>query len=79
MKGDIYGNYKRSEEGKRTNRKPDYVAGVWENIAPTPIKVADKYELKKACQAESARQGRVIIPKIFMKPKSQGKGIEWNF
>lgn len=79
MKGDIHGNYKRSEEGKRTNRKSDYVEGVWENISRTPVKVKDKYELKKICMAESERQGRVIIPKIFMKNKSQGKGIEWNF
>ena len=73
MKNDIYGNYKRSEEGKRTNRKSDYVEGYWENIASTPIYIKDKHHLKEECQK------RGVIPKIFAKPKSQGKGVEWSF
>lgn len=73
MKDDIYGNYKRSEEGKRVNRKSNYVEGIWENIAREPIYIRDKKHLKEVCQKHG------VIPKIFMKPKSQGKGHEWSY
>lgn len=73
MKDDIYGNWKRSEEGKRQNRKSDYVSGVWENITDKPIYIKDKEHLKKICDKYG------VIPKIFAKAKSQGKGVEWNF
>ena len=73
MKDDIYGNYRRSEEGKRTNRKKDYVEGVWENIAREPIHIRDKAHLKAECQK------RGVIPRIFAKPCSQGKGLEWSY
>lgn len=76
---DKYGTTKRSEAGKRVARSSDWVAGWYENIAPCPIYIRDKYELKKVCQAWSAKTGRVIIPKAFVKRASQGSGIEWNF
>ena len=76
---DPYGTSKRSIEGKRVARKANWVEGVWENIGPEPIHIKDKYHLKEVCLRESKRTGRTIIPKAFMKPASQGKGIEWNF
>lgn len=79
VEGDFYGQARHSTEGKRTQRKSDWVQGWWEHICPEPIYVNDKYELKKICQAESRRTGRTIIPKAFMKWRSDGKGIAWNF
>lgn len=76
---DPYGTSRRSIEGRRVARKNNWVEGYWENIGPKPIYCRTKEDVKAACLAESKRQGRTIIPKSFMKPSSQGKGIEWNF
>lgn len=76
---DPYGNQRRTPEGVRTQRSKDWVQGWWEHIAPQPIYIRDKYELKAACQKWSKITGREFIPKAFMKPKSQGKGFEWSF
>lgn len=76
---DPYGTAKRSVEGKRVSRSRDWVRGTWENIGPNPIFIKDKEHLKQVCLAESKRTGRTIIPKAFVKPASQGKGIEWAF
>lgn len=73
MVGDRYGNYKRSVEGKRVARKSDVVEGWWENITTHPIYIKDKKHLKEVCQKYG------VIPKIFAKPKSQGKGLEWTY
>lgn len=69
---------KRSVEGRRLSRKTDWVEGWWENIAPQPIYIKDKYHLKEVCKKYSTKD-REIIPKAFIKPKSQGKGYEWSF
>jgi len=79
LKADVYGNYRGSAEGRATQRKANWVEGWWENIAPNPVYIRDKHHLKQVCEAESRRTGRIIIPKAFMKPKSQGKGYEWSF
>lgn len=79
VQGDFYGQARHSVEGKRVQKQRDWVRGWWEHIGPEPIFIEDKYHLKKVCLAESKRTGRVIIPKAFIKPASQGKGIEWNF
>jgi len=76
---DHYGTSRRSETGKRVARSQNWVEGWYENIAPHPIYIRDKYELKRACQEWSAKTGRVIIPKAFAKRSSQGSGIEWTF
>lgn len=73
MKADHYGNYKSSPQGKQTARKKDTVQGVWENIGPEPIYIQDKKHLKQECEK------RGVIPKMFMKPKSQGKGHTWTY
>lgn len=77
--GDHFGQARHTIEGRRTARKSDYVEGWWENVMSYPVFVKDKYELKRICEAEGRRQGRVIIPRIFAKTKSQGRGIEWTF
>lgn len=79
VQGDFYGQQKHTVEGARVARSGNWVRGWWENISRTPIFIEDKWHLKKVCEAESKRTGRLIIPKAFMKAKSQGKGIEWNF
>lgn len=79
MKDDFFGNYRKSVEGKRVNRNSDFVQGWWENISREPVYIKDKYHLKQVCEAESKRTGRLIIPRIFAKPKSQGQGLEWTF
>lgn len=76
---DPYGTSKRSIVGKRVANKKDWVAGTWENISSKPVYIRDKQHLKEVCIAEGKRTGRTIIPKAFMKPKSQGKGFEWSF
>lgn len=76
---DKYGTLKRSEAGRRVARSADWVQGWWENIAPHPIYIRDKYELKKVCQEQSAKTGRTIIPRAFAKRTSQGNEIEWSF
>jgi len=70
---DPYGTCKRSVEGKRVARKPDYVEGWWENIDREPLYIKDRAHLKQECQK------RGVIPKIFSKPASQGKGLEWTY
>ena len=79
MRDDRYGTCKSSPEGRRLAGKQNWVEGWWENIAAEPIYIRDKYHLKQVCEAESKRTGRIIIPKAFMKPASQGKGYEWSF
>lgn len=76
---DPHGNARRSDEGKRLNRKKDWVEGWWDHIGPEPIYCRDKYDVKRACEAVSKRLGKLVIPKAFAKPKSQGKGVEWAF
>jgi hypothetical protein len=76
---DPYGTSKRSVEGKRVARSKDWVRGLWENLGPEPIYIKDKYHLKEVCQQIERKTGKKLIPKAFMKPASQGKGIEWNF
>ncbi len=76
---DPWGNAKRTIEGKRTARQKDWVQGWWEHIGPEPVYIRDKHHLKQVCQAYSKQVGREFIPKAFAKPKSQGKGVEWNF
>lgn len=79
MIGDIYGQFKKSEEGRRTAHKTDSVEGWWENLGPDPIYIRDKYHLKKVCEDIEKKTGRQLIPKMFMKPRSQGNGVEWSF
>ena len=70
---DPFGTMRRSVEGKRAARNQDYVRGWWENIDKEPIFIEDKEHLKRECQ----RRG--LIPKMFAKEKSQGKGLEWSY
>lgn len=79
MIGDTYGQFKKSEEGKRTARKTDPVAGWWENLGPSPIYIRDKYHLKQVCEHIKKETGNNFIPRMFVKTKSQGKGLEWSF
>lgn len=46
--------------------------GVWEHIDPKQpnMKLNSKEELRRECEK------RNMIPKAFLKPKSQGKGYE---
>lgn len=76
---DRYGTSKRSSAGQRVAHSSNWVEGWYENIAPHPIYIKDKYELKKVCEEWSKRTGRVIIPKAFAKRASQGSGLVWNF
>ena len=76
---DKYGTLKNSEAGRRLCRSSNWVEGWYENIAPHPIYVRDKYELKRVCQEWSNKTGRQIIPKAFAKRASQGNGLEWTF
>ena len=76
---DPYGTLRSTPSGKATKRKKDWVEGVWENIAPEPIHIKDKYHLKQVCMEQEKITGRKLIPKAFMKPTSQGKGVEWSF
>ena len=76
---DPYGTGRSSPEGRRLMRKKDWVEGWWECLGPTPIYIKDKYHLKQVCEDIEKRTGRRLIPKAFMKTKSQGKGTEWNF
>ena len=70
---DPYGTSRHSVEGKRVARSGDYVRGWWENIDKEPIWIEDKEHLKRECQK------RGVIPKIFAKRQSQGKGLEWSY
>lgn len=79
MRGDVYGQFRSSVEGKRTARKADTVEGWWEDLGPNPIYIRDKYHLKQVCQDIEKRTGKRLIPKMFLKPTSQGKGLEWSF
>jgi hypothetical protein len=79
MRDDKYGTFRNSDEGRRVARSSNWVEGWYENIAPHPIYIRDKYELKRVCQEWSAKTGRVIIPRAFAKRASQGSGLEWNF
>jgi len=79
QKDDPYGTAKRSPEGRRIARSADYVRGWWENIGPEPIFIQDKEHLKKVCLEIGRKTGRTIIPKMFMKSRSQGKGFEWSY
>ena len=79
MIGDTYGQFKKSVEGKRAARRTDTVEGWWENLGSEPIYIRDKYHLKKVCQEIENTTGKKLIPKMFMKPTSQGKGVEWSF
>ena len=47
-----------------------WVAGVYEHIAEEPIYIRDKQHLFAECDK------RGVVPRAFMKRKSQGKGIE---
>ena len=70
---DTNGNWKRSPEGKRVSRKADSVCGWWDNITTEPVYIRDKHHLKKVCSKYN------VIPRMFAKQKSQGKGLEWTF
>lgn len=76
---DPMGTLRSSVEGRRVSRSKDWVRGWWENITPEPVYITDKYHLKQVCLAYSKKIGQDVIPEAFAKPKSQGKGIEWNF
>ncbi len=76
---DLYGTSRHSVEGKSIARKQNWVEGWWENISFKPIYIKDKEHLKQVCVEEGRKQGRTIIPKAFVKAKSQGKGIEWSY
>lgn len=72
-------NLKHTSEGRSLSSKRDWVEGWWSNLGPQPIYIKDKHHLKKVCEALSRKTGLTYIPKAFMKPKSQGRGFEWNF
>lgn len=76
---DPYGTGRSSPEGKRTLRKKNWVEGWWECLGSNPIYIKDQYHLKQVCLDIEKRTGRKLIPKAFMKAKSQGKGVEWSF
>lgn len=76
---DPWGNQRRTPEGCRTERTKDWIRGWWEHIGPEPIFIQDKYHLKQECIKWGKVRDQEIIPKAFMKPKSQGKGVEWSF
>lgn len=78
-KNDPYGTSRRSEEGRKVARSANYVEGWWENLGPKPIYIRDKHHLKQVCLDIEKRTGQKLIPKMFMKPKSQGSGVEWSF
>jgi hypothetical protein len=48
----------------------DWVKGVWEHIAPEPIKIESKEHLIRECEK------RGVMPRAFMKPRSRGAGFE---
>lgn len=48
----------------------DWVKGVWTDIGPEPIYIESKEHLFQECEK------RGVMPRAFMKPKSQGKGFE---
>lgn len=48
----------------------DWVKGVWTDIAPEPIYIESKEHLFRECEK------RGVMPRAFMKPKSQGQGFE---
>lgn len=48
----------------------DWVKGVWTDIAPEPIYIESKEHLFRECEK------RGVMPRAFMKPKSQGAGFE---
>lgn len=77
--GDFCATSRRSVEGKRLAGKKDWVEGWWENLGPQPIYIRDKYHLKQVCNEIERKTGEKLIPKAFMKSKSQGKGVEWTF
>lgn len=72
---DPYGTHKDSETARQIKRRGgnNWIEGWWENIGPDPIYIKDKAHLKRECQK------RGVIPKAFMKSKSQGKGFEWTY
>jgi hypothetical protein len=70
---DPYGTTRHSTEGRRVARKKDVVEGWWENIDKEPIYIKDKYHLKEECNK------RGVIPRMFAKSKSQGRGLEWSY
>ena len=48
----------------------DWVKGVWTDIGPEPIMIESKEHLIRECEK------RGVMPRAFMKPKSQGQGFE---
>lgn len=76
---DPHGSMRRSIEGKRVARSTNWVEGWWDNLGPRPIYIKDKEHLKHVCSKIEHETGRKLIPKAFMKQKSQGKGVEWSF
>jgi hypothetical protein len=48
----------------------DWVRGYWEHIDKEPIYIESKEHLIHECEK------RGVMPRAFMKPKSQGKGFE---
>ena len=48
----------------------DWVKGYWEHIGPEPIYIESKEQLIRECEK------RGVMPRAFMKPKSQGPGFE---
>lgn len=76
MKGDIHGTCKSSEAGRQVARSNNWVEGYWETLG---CHIKDKQHLKQVCQDIERKTGNKFIPKAFMKPSSQGKGVEWSF
>jgi hypothetical protein len=48
----------------------DWVKGIWTDIAPEPIYIESKEHLFRECEK------RGVMPRAFMKPRSQGAGFE---
>lgn len=59
------------DEKSTVNIKTDeWVKGYWEHIDTKPIYIESKKQLFHECEK------RGMMPRAFMKPKSQGKGFE---
>lgn len=54
-------------------RTDSWIEGMWEHIDTKPIYIRNKQHLYEEC----TKRGQ--IPKAFMKPKSQGKGMEFKW
>ena len=48
----------------------EWVKGYWEHLGPQPVYIESKKHLFAECEK------RGVMPRAFMKPKSQGRGFE---